>query len=66
MTATPSRNIRIPDDLWHAAQTKAAANYETVTAVIIRALVDYTKKQRMTIDNYEQKWKDSMTAGGAR
>ena len=40
--ATPLRAVRVPDDLWLAAQAAAAANHESLTAVIIRALTDYT------------------------
>lgn len=43
MTVTPIRNIRIPDDLWQAAKAKADSRHETVSAVIVRALVDYTQ-----------------------
>jgi len=32
----------IHDDLWHAAQTRAHDNGETVSDVVRRALTDYT------------------------
>ena len=38
---TPARSVRVPDELWHAAQQAAAANGETVTDVIVRALIEY-------------------------
>lgn len=38
---TPNRVVRVPDDLWEAAQTAAAANGETVSIVIRAALADY-------------------------
>ena len=38
---TPSRNVRIPDDLWSAAQTKAVELGETVSDVVRRALREY-------------------------
>jgi hypothetical protein len=41
--ATPNRTIRVPDDLWQAAKRKAADRGETVTAVIIRALIRYVR-----------------------
>ncbi|MCW2934868.1 MAG: hypothetical protein JWM19_5830 [Actinomycetia bacterium] len=37
---TPARGIRVEDDLWHAAQEKAAAEERTLTGVI----VDYLKR----------------------
>jgi predicted transcriptional regulator len=41
---TPTRTIRVPDDLWQAVQKKAAAEKVTVTSVIIKALEDYLTK----------------------
>lgn len=38
---TPLRSMRIPDDVWAAAQKRAAERGETVTAVIVRALRRY-------------------------
>lgn len=38
MPTTPVRHIRIPDTLWNAARTRAAAEHTTITAIIIRAL----------------------------
>lgn len=38
---TPVRNIRIGDQLWHAAQDVAKARGETLTAAIERALRKY-------------------------
>jgi hypothetical protein len=43
-TRTPTRAIRISDELWQAAQARAAENGEYVTDVIRRALERYTKK----------------------
>lgn len=43
-THTPPRSIRVPDELWQAAQAKAAARGETVTDVLIRALERYVKR----------------------
>lgn len=41
--ATPNRTIRVPDELWEAAQRKAADRGETVTDVILRALRRYLR-----------------------
>lgn len=38
---TPSRNVRVSDNLWQAAQVKAAQNGETVSGVVRRALERY-------------------------
>ncbi len=38
---TPARSVRIPDEVWHAAQARAAERGETVTDVILRALKRY-------------------------
>ncbi len=38
---TPTRTIRVPDDLWKAVQKKAAKEDVTVTSVIITALEAY-------------------------
>jgi len=38
---TPTRTIRVPDDLWKAVQKKAASEKITVTSIIIRALESY-------------------------
>jgi len=39
----PPRAIRVPDDLWHAAQARAAKLGETVSAVVRAALERYVK-----------------------
>lgn len=41
---TPTRTIRVPDDLWKAVQKKAAAEKVTVTSIIIAALELYIKE----------------------
>jgi predicted transcriptional regulator len=38
---TPTRTIRVTDDLWKAVQKKAASERVTVTSVIIKALESY-------------------------
>ncbi len=38
---TPVRNLRVPDDLWRAAQEKAKAEGRTLTEVIIAYLRRY-------------------------
>jgi len=42
---TPTRTIRVPDDLWKAVQKKAAAEKVTVTSIIIAALEAYLDKK---------------------
>jgi hypothetical protein len=44
MPATPKRSVRVPDDLWRAAMKKAHDRGETLTDVIIRALVRYLRE----------------------
>ena len=41
---TPSRNVRVSDELWTAAQAKAAERDETVADVIRRALERYVSR----------------------
>jgi predicted DNA binding CopG/RHH family protein len=38
---TPTRTIRVSDDLWTAVQKKAAIDGVTVTSIIIAALEKY-------------------------
>lgn len=40
---TPKHSIRVPDDLWRAAQRVADDRDETLTAVIVRALERYVR-----------------------
>ena len=42
--ATPNRTIRVPDEVWEAARRKAQDRGETITAVIIRALIRYARE----------------------
>lgn len=44
MNPTPIRTVRVPDDVWQAAQDRAAEKGESVSAVIVRALKRYGKK----------------------
>jgi len=44
-SATKVRAVRVSDDLWNAAQTKASESGEGLSDVIRRALVDYTGLQ---------------------
>lgn len=41
MAETPVRKVRIPDELWWAAQNKAADEYTNVSAVIVRLLAEW-------------------------
>ena len=38
---TPTRTIRVSDELWTAVQKKASAEKVTVTSIIIKALEAY-------------------------
>ena len=40
---TPVRGVRVPGELWRAAQAKAAEKGETVTDVVLRALKRYVR-----------------------
>ena len=40
---TPTRTIRVSDDLWTAVQKKAVIDGVTVTSIIIAALEAYLK-----------------------
>lgn len=42
-THTPPRSIRVPDDVWRAAQAQAARRGETVTDAVVRFLRRYGK-----------------------
>jgi predicted DNA binding CopG/RHH family protein len=48
---TPTRTIRVSDDIWLAVQKKAAKEGVTVTSVIIRALEDYIKVDKPLEEN---------------
>jgi len=41
---TRNRNVRVDDELWEAAQAKAARRRESVSDVIRRALLDYIEE----------------------
>jgi len=41
---TPTRTIRVPDDLWNAAKEKAAEIGITVTDIVISALEDFIEE----------------------
>jgi hypothetical protein len=43
MNDTPIRTLRVPDELWEAAQARAKERGETVTDVLIRALKRYVR-----------------------
>lgn len=43
MATTPLRNVRVPDDVWAAAQTRADRERTTLTAVILAALREYAE-----------------------
>lgn len=41
---TPTRTVRVPDELWEAVKAKAAEDKRTVTDVIIEGLKGYLQK----------------------
>lgn len=41
---TPQRAIRVPDDLWRAAQAVAKERGETLSDVIREALAEYVRR----------------------
>lgn len=43
---TPTRSIRIPDDVWAEARDVASANGETTTDIVNRLLVKYLRAER--------------------
>ena len=45
MASTPKHGVRIPDDLWEAAQDEAVRRGESVTAAINRFLAEYANHQ---------------------
>jgi hypothetical protein len=44
---TPTRTIRVTEDLWSAVKAKAASENRTVTDVIIQALKAYLQEEKM-------------------
>lgn len=42
---TPRRTIRIPDELWGAAQAKASERGETLSGVLRKALERYVRRK---------------------
>lgn len=43
---TPTRTIRVDDELWHAVQAQAQIDGITVTSIIISGLLKYLKDAR--------------------
>lgn len=41
----PHRTVRVPDDLWRAAQAKAAERGDNLSEVIRQALTRYVKRK---------------------
>lgn len=48
--ATPTRSVRVPDELWQAALRVAHDRGETVTDVILRALERYVRAHPLDED----------------
>lgn len=44
MGTTPSRNVRVEDEIWETAAAAAKANGENLSVVIRRALIQYVKE----------------------
>lgn len=44
-THTPRRTVRIPDDVWRAAQAKAVERGDNLSEVIREALVKYARRK---------------------
>jgi hypothetical protein len=42
---TPNRVVRVPDDLWHAAQAKAVERGDVLAEVIRKALERYVRSK---------------------
>lgn len=42
---TPQRTVRVPDDVWKAAQSKAAERGENLSDVIRKALARYAARK---------------------
>lgn len=42
---TPLRNVRVPNDVWKAAQERAEAEGTTVSAAIVAFLIRYAKRK---------------------
>jgi len=41
MSNTPIRSMRIPDKLWVKAKAKAKKEHTTVSAIVVKALLDW-------------------------
>lgn len=52
-THTPPRSIRVPNDIWKAAQARAASEGRTVTDVLVAYLRRYGAKQPTRGDRAE-------------
>lgn len=52
---TPTRTIRVPDDIWNAVQAKAKEQGVTVTSVILKSLNDFL------VDKSSESEEDSAT-----
>lgn len=50
MAKTPTRGIRVPDDLWEAAQAVAAERGETVSGVVVDRLRQYVRAAGWDLD----------------
>lgn len=48
---TPQHTVAVDDALWQRVRRKAAANHETISDVIRRALVQYDRKHPLPADD---------------
>lgn len=48
---TPLRSFRIPDELWEAAKSKAAARGEDLSTVVRAALRRYVKRNDKPVED---------------
>jgi hypothetical protein len=49
---TPTRTLRVDDELWLAVQEQARKDGVTVTSIIINALYNYLKEARLAESQY--------------
>lgn len=50
MATTPTRSMRIPDQLWHDAVLIAAGRSESVTEIVVARLERYVKQHAHLLD----------------
>lgn len=58
---TPSRNIRVPDEVWFASQKEAVRRGETLTDAIVRYLERYSKTKSTKRTGYAAHTKNAVS-----